>query len=34
MAWRVRRSDVEFFRQSEKPYSLSLAEEDAPGVLQ
>jgi hypothetical protein len=26
MAWRVRRSDVEFFRQSEKPYSLSLVE--------
>ena len=27
MAWRVRRADVEFFRQSEKPYSLYLVEE-------
>ena len=34
-AWRSRRSDVEFFRQSGKPYSLYLVEEmEAEGVLQ
>lgn len=33
-AWRIRRSDVERFRQSEKPYSLYLVEKntDAPGL--
>jgi hypothetical protein len=31
-AWRGHRADVEFFRQSEKPYSLHLVE--APEVLQ
>jgi hypothetical protein len=34
MAWRHRRGDVEFFRQSEEPYSLFLVESDAAGVLQ
>jgi hypothetical protein len=35
MAWRVRRSDVIFFRQSEKPFSLFLVESlEAPGVVQ
>ena len=34
-AWRSRRADVEFFRKSEKPYSLNLLEEmEAEGVLQ
>ena len=35
MAWRSRRADVEFFRRSERPYSLYLVEEmAAPEVLQ
>jgi hypothetical protein len=34
LSWRVRRSDVESFRQSEEPFSLFLVKEDAPGVLQ
>lgn len=34
-AWHSRRADVEFFRQSEEPYSLYLVEEPgAVGVLQ
>jgi hypothetical protein len=34
-AWHERRLDVEFFRQSEKPYSLHLVEAlEGPGVLQ
>jgi len=34
-AWRHRRRDVEFFKGSEKPYSLHLVEEmEAPGVIQ
>ena len=34
-AWRSRRADVEFFRKSEKPYSLYLVEEMESGeVLQ
>jgi hypothetical protein len=33
-AWRIRRNDVEFFRQSEKPYSLFLVESGAVEVVQ
>ncbi len=34
-AWRTHRPDVEFFKQSEKPYSLYLVEEtESAGVLQ
>ena len=34
-AWHTRRHDVEFFKGSEKPYSLFLIEEmEAPGVVQ
>ncbi|MDR1241796.1 MAG: hypothetical protein LBM00_03270 [Deltaproteobacteria bacterium] len=33
-AWRIRRNDVEFFRQSEAPYSLFLVESDTSEVLQ
>ena len=33
-AWRGRRADVEFFRQSEEPFSLFLVEQEACGVIQ